>query len=122
MRAGTRYALLTALVALGVALAGWRLTDGAERSAVWWGLGLALLVQVPLGWWVVRSVGTGRFLGAWAIGMLARLALLGGLALAAPLLWLDRTVLLVTAAGALMALLLVEGVVALMQLSDTTGR
>lgn len=41
---------------------------------VWVALGLAVVVQAPLGWWLARTLGTRRFLLAWAAGMAARVA------------------------------------------------
>jgi hypothetical protein len=41
---------------------------------VWVALGLAALVQAPLGWWLAGTIGTRRFLAAWVTGMGARLA------------------------------------------------
>jgi hypothetical protein len=53
------------------------------RPSLWLALGLAMAVQVPLGVWLVACLGSDRFLAVWALGMLARLALVGvaGLAL-----------------------------------------
>ena len=36
---------------------------------------LAVGVQAPLGWWVIRSLGTERFVLAWGVGLAARMAL-----------------------------------------------
>ncbi len=38
---------------------------------------LAFALQAPLGWWLVRSVGTDRFMVVWAAGMGARVAVVG---------------------------------------------
>ncbi len=61
----------------------------AARQEVAWGIGLGLLVQAPLGWLTVRSVGTGRFQTIWAAGMLVRLAVVAvaGLVLVPALGW-----------------------------------
>lgn len=123
MTARGRYALLSAGVIVATAAVGLRLVSEADRAAVWWGLLAAVVVQGPLGWWVVSAIGTERFVGAWALGLLARLLLLGLMALVVgPLLGLDATALLLTTAGVLGALLLVEGAVALMELPRMTGR
>ena len=53
-----------------------------ERPGMWLGLGVGLLAQGPLGWWLIRSVGTRQFLGVWALGMLARFVVLGVMAFA----------------------------------------
>jgi hypothetical protein len=82
------------------------------RSGLWLALGVALVVQAPLGWWLVRSVGKGQAMGAWAVGMAARgglLALLGFGVL--PLLGWPLAPALVGLAALLLALLLVEGAV-----------
>ena len=59
------------------------------RSEVAWGIGLGLLVQAPLGWWTVRSVGTERFQLVWVLGMVARVVLvaIAGLVLVPELRW-----------------------------------
>jgi hypothetical protein len=63
-------------------------------------LGPALLVQAPLGWWVVRSLGTPAFMAAWVLGMMGRFAVVGLTAMvAAPLLdWALEPVLVSLAA------------------------
>ncbi len=84
------------------------------RREVAWGLGLALAVQAPLGWWTVRSIGTERFQLVWVLGMVIRMVLiaLAGLVLVPELRWE-----LVASLGALVAtmlVLLVVEVVAIM--------
>lgn len=37
-------------------------------------LAMGALLQLPLGWWLVRSVGSERFMAPWVLGMAARLA------------------------------------------------
>lgn len=71
---------------------------------------VALAVQGPLGWWLIRSVGTPDFLRVWVIGILARFLLLGVMALAVFRMfeWPLSPGLLVHG-GMLMALLFVEG-------------
>jgi heme A synthase len=75
---------------------------------------VGLLLQAPIGWWTLRAVGTERFLMVWGLGMLVRFAVVAVAAfvlmpapepLAAPM--------LATMVGALVALLLVEGTVAM---------
>lgn len=73
-----RYLAGVALVAVAtgaVAL----LVPGERGRGAWFGLTLALLVQAPLGWWLVSTLGTARFLTAWIVGMGARV---GSVALA----------------------------------------
>jgi hypothetical protein len=119
MTAGARYLVGLGLVAAIGAVAV-RTTPGA-RPGGWLGLFIALVVQAPLGWWVIDAVGTERFTLVWALGMLIRLAALGLMALVAvPALgWRPEPVLL-TLVGALFALLVVEGAVAWMEYSNGT--
>lgn len=49
----------------------------AWRPGLWVALGLAMLVQVPLGTWLLATLGSQRFLAVWVFGMLARLVLIG---------------------------------------------
>ena len=55
----------------------------AWRPGLWVALGLALAVQIPLGLWLLGSLGSDRFLPIWVLGMLTRMTLVGvaGLAL-----------------------------------------
>ena len=113
MTRGMRYGAGLAVMALAVALAGVRSgPDG--RQGILLGAVVGLMIQGPLGWWVVRSVGTDRFLGAWAAGFLARVVLLAVMALVVvPALGWDPAPVLVTLAGVLGGLLLVEGAAAM---------
>ncbi len=84
------------------------------RPGVLWGLAVGLLLQAPLGWWTLRAIGTARFFTLWGLGVLVRFAVVAVAAFAllpAP----DRlaTPMLVTMVGVLLALLLVEGAVAM---------
>ena len=122
MTAGRRYAvglLLTALVAAGVTV----LLPAAVRREARIALLLALAVQVPLGWWLVESVGTSRMPAVWVAGMLARLGLvaLAGLVLV-PALGLRADGMLVPLALLLMVFVLLEGVVLMMQHSRVESR
>ena len=45
------------------------------------GMAAGFLVQAPLGWWHVRTLGTGRFQLVWGAGMLLRLLSVGVTAL-----------------------------------------
>ena len=120
MRPRLLYPVLVLVVALLGALLALRLVPEQEHLAVWVAVLASIVVQGPLGWWVVRSVGTQRFLMVWGLGLLARLLLIGLMAvLVGPAFGLSAAPLLVTLAGLLAALLLVEGVVALAALSRT---
>jgi hypothetical protein len=84
------------------------------RTGVLWGLAVGLLLQAPLGWWTLRALGTERFFTVWGLGMLLRFGVLAVAAftltavpgpLAAPM--------LTTMVGTLVALLFVEGAMAM---------
>ena len=74
MTTSRRYLLSVAAVAAAVAGLSFVLPAPAAR-AVQLAVGVALAVQGPLGWWLVRAIGTEHFLMAWAVGIAARLAL-----------------------------------------------
>ena len=115
---------LAGVVAVGLAgliVAG--LVPVAWRTGVLWGLAVGLLLQAPLGWWTLRAVGTERFFTLWGLGMLLRFGVLAVAAyalsavpgqLAAPM--------LTTMVGTLIALLLVEGAVAMREHSREDER
>jgi hypothetical protein len=107
--AGRRYTLGLLLVAGAAAALIAVLQAGREG---WLALGLAVLVQAPLGWWLVESVGKPRFLGVWVTGMLGRLAVVGiaGLAIV-PLMHLRPAAMLVPLVLLLTVFVLLEGVV-----------
>jgi len=104
-----RYAMGLVLVAGGTLALSFVLR-GAERAAVRGALAAAVVVQGPLGWWLVRSVGTRRFLLVWALGLATRLTLLAiaGWVIVPALGWAMEPTLL-SLAALLFALLLVEG-------------
>lgn len=99
---------LTAVLMAGVVL---RFSE-LSRPSGFAMIGLGLLVQGPLGWWMIKSVGTPRFLGVWVIGIIARFALLGmaGLILF-PLMQWPLSPGLIVLAVVLFAMLLLEGLV-----------
>ena len=84
------------------------------RREVAWGVGLALLVQAPLGWWTVRTIGTERFQLVWVLGMVIRLALvaIAGLILVPELRW-EPLAMLVALVATMLVLLVVEVVAVL---------
>ena len=111
MKPGRMYLIGLALVAAimtGVVL---RFSE-ATRPSGFGMIVLGLLVQGPLGWWMIKSVGTPRFIGAWVMGMLARFGLL---ALAAflifPMMHWSLSPGLIVLAVVLFAMLLLEGLV-----------
>jgi hypothetical protein len=101
---------LAAVLGLGVLVI--LLAPPDARSGAWVALGTALVVQAPVGWWLVRALGGRRFLPAWIAGMGARIALVALFALVlVPLLGLSLNSTLIPLVAVLLALLLVEVVV-----------
>jgi hypothetical protein len=80
------------------------------RAEVAWGLGTGLVLQTPLGWWALRSIGTERFLLVWVLGMLVRLSVvaIAGLVVI-PALRGHAGAMLGSMVAVLVALLLLEG-------------
>ena len=88
-----------------------------------WGLVVGLLLQAPLGWWTLRAIGSDSFLTVWMLGILVRLAVVAIAAFAViPALGDRAAPMLVTMVGILVALLLVEGVVAMREHSREDQR
>ncbi|HET9725336.1 MAG TPA: hypothetical protein VFP28_00375 [Gemmatimonadales bacterium] len=112
MTLGGRYLAAVGVVAAGgLALGG--LVSADERAAVWWGVGVGVVLQTPLGWWAIQSIGTERFMAVWALGMLVRLTavVLAGL-IVQPALGPRTGAMLGGMVGVLVALLAVEGAMA----------
>ena len=93
------------------------------RREVAWGIGLALVVQAPLGWWTVRSIGTDRFQLVWVLGMVIRLVLvaLAGLILVPELRW-EMVATLAALVATMLVLLVVEVVAVLGKNSEIKAR
>jgi hypothetical protein len=119
---GRRYLAGVVLVAAGGAVLA-ALVPAPDRMAVGWGVLVGLVLQTPLGWWAVRSIGTERFMAVWGLGMLVRLAvvLIAGLVVLPVLGWRAGSM-LGAMVGVLVALLLVEGVTALREHSRENER
>jgi hypothetical protein len=99
-----------AAVGLGVVA----VAPAGSRPGMVWGLIAGVLLQAPLGWWTLRAIGTERFLTLWGLGILVRLSVVAIAAFATiPALGDAAAPMLVTMVGILVALLLVEGVVAM---------
>jgi O-antigen/teichoic acid export membrane protein len=106
--------LAGSVLVCGAALAFALFSGPAIQTDLLWGVGLAASIQIPLGWFTVRSVGTNRFQLVWSAGMLARLAIvaLTALVLVPANAWRVGSVLGALVAT-LVALLLVEAVTAM---------
>ncbi len=102
---------LAATGALGILVT--RLAQPSLREQIAAGVVIALLVQAPLGWWTLRSIGTEKFQLVRISGMLLRLVLVG---LAAVLLsrqyYWQADAFLMALVVTLLILLLVEAVTA----------
>lgn len=122
MSAGRRYVLGLSGVGLVGALLAWRL--GPElRDEVGFGVLIALVVQAPLGWWTLRSIGTQRFQLVWVTGMVVRLAVIAMAALVlAPEYGWNTAATLIALVATLLVLLLVEAVTALQEQSGIERR
>jgi hypothetical protein len=79
------------------------------RSEIAGGVLVGLLVQAPLGWWTLRSIGRESFQLVWIGGMLVRLVVvvLAALVLAGEFRW-DPGALLLALVVTLLVLMLVE--------------
>jgi heme A synthase len=119
---GLRYlAGVAGVAALGAVVTA--VVPAADRAAVGWGVVVGLVLQTPLGWWAIRSIGTERFVVIWGLGMLVRFAsvLVAGLVVL-PVLGRRAGAMLGSMVGVLVALLLVEGVTALREHSREDER
>ncbi|MDQ2669803.1 MAG: hypothetical protein M3Y31_04155 [Gemmatimonadota bacterium] len=114
---GTRYGFGLLCVAVAAVLVGVILPESAQDG--WWpALVIALVVQAPLGWWVVRSVGKPSFLWAWGAGLLARFGLVGLAAfLLVPRLGWPPAATLLSLVTLLLAMLALETVVVVLEQS-----
>ena len=111
MTAHRGYLLGLGAVALGTLALSLALTP-ADRRPMWLALVVAFTVQAPLGWWLVRVLGTERFVLVWALGLGARLALVTLWALVVvPALGLALEPALFALVAVLLALLAVEVIV-----------
>src|SRR6266496_957760 len=112
MTAGRRYLVGVTTVAVAALLLSLVVPPPDARTGLWLATALALIVQGPLGWWVVRAIGTERLQLIWAIGIAARFVLVAGCGLlVAPRLGLALAPLLFPLVGVLMCFLVVEAVV-----------
>ncbi|HEX7338101.1 MAG TPA: hypothetical protein VF252_12920 [Gemmatimonadales bacterium] len=122
MTAGRWY--LAGLAAVGlVALILTRLLGPEHRDAAGYGILIGLVVQAPLGWWTIRSIGTERFQLAWVAGMVIRLmvVVLAAVVLAPEYGW-NTGATLAGLVSTLLVLLLVEVLIAVREQSGITSR
>ena len=107
------------LGSLGLVLLG----PASVRAEMGWGAGVGLVLQAPLGWWALRSLGTEGFMVSWGLGMLVRftVVLLAGLVVQ-PAIGRSAGPMLGAMVGVLVALLLVEGVTAVREHSRENER
>jgi hypothetical protein len=117
VRLGLRYLTGVAMVAAcGAVVAA--AVPAVDRAVVGWGIVIGLVLQTPLGWWAIRSIGTDRFMAVWGLGMLVRLTVVAVVGFAVlPVLGRRAGSMLGSMVGVLVALLLVEGVTALREQS-----
>ena len=122
MSGGSRYLAAMSVVALVAGVAGSAM-PGAWRPGWWLALGIMLAVQGPLGWWLMISVGTERFLAAWALGIMVRLLTVAVTALVVvPALGWPLAPALLALAGFLVVSLALEGIVSALQHSRALVR
>jgi 4-amino-4-deoxy-L-arabinose transferase-like glycosyltransferase len=122
VRLGLRYLTGVAMVAAGGAVVAAAVPE-ADRAVVGWGIVIGLVLQTPLGWWAIRSIGTDRFMVVWGLGMLVRLTVVAVVGFAVlPVLGRRAGPMLGSMVGVLVALLLVEGVTALREHSREDQR
>jgi hypothetical protein len=108
-----RYLLGVAACLGGGAVVAWTVAP-AHRPGALWGVFAGVVLQAPLGWITLRSIGTDRFILVWGVGMLVRLAAVGVAAvILVPALGPEAPPMLVSMVGVLGALLVFEGIVAM---------
>ena len=112
MSLARRYLLGVAAVAAAAAVA-LLAVPASIRPEVIWGAATGLVLQVPLGWWALRSLGTDHFMVSWGLGMLVRFTVVAVAGLAVlPATGRAPGAMLGTMVGVLVALLFVEGLTA----------
>lgn len=119
MNPAGRYLVGLGLTAAGAAAAT-LLVPAGVRLEVGWGSLIGLVLQAPLGWWVVQSIGTERLMVTWGLGMLVRATVvaIAGLVIIPAVGW-QAAPLLGAMVGVLVALLAVEVVTAVQGQSRT---
>jgi heme A synthase len=102
---------VAALGTIGVALA-----KPPLRQEIAAGELIGLVLQAPLGWWTLRSIGSEKFQLVWLGGMIIRLAVvaLAALVLSADNRW-DAGAVLLALVATLLVLLLVEAATAVQE-------
>ena len=115
---------LLGVAAVGVAGLGLvLLVPDDVRAEVGWGAATGLVLQAPLGWWALRSLGTPGFMLSWGLGMLVRftVVLLAGL-IVPPAIGGSAGPMLGAMVAVLVLLLVVEGVTAVREHSREDER
>ena len=97
---------LAAAGILGILTA--RVAPSEVRNEIAAGVAIGLLVQAPLGWWTLRSIGTEKFQVVWLGGMFLRLALVAAAAVLSSRFEWDAGALLLALVATFLVLLLVE--------------
>ena len=93
------------------------------RAEVGWGAAVGLVLQAPLGWWALRTIGTERFMVVWVVGVLVRFTVVGIAGLVTlPVLGARAGPMLGSMVCVLVALLLIEGATALREHSREEDR
>jgi hypothetical protein len=111
--------VLAALVGLAIA----SLLEPEYRTGVSCGVLIALLIQAPLGWWTIRSIGTPRFQLVWVSGMLIRLMIVAIAAVVlAPAYGWNAAATLISLVAVLLVLLMIEAWTAVRTGSGTGSR
>ena len=111
MSVGRRYLVGVVMVAAATLALSFVLPPAGRRGA-WLALAIAFAVQGPLGWWLVRAIGTERFLLVWTAGIATRLAVVAACGLViVPRLGLELGATLVTLVAVLMSCVIVEALV-----------
>lgn len=122
MTAGRWYLVGLAAVAL-VALLLTPLIGPDYRAAAGYGILIGLVLQAPLGWWTIRSIGTERFQLVWVAGMVIRLMVVAVAALVlAPGFGWDTAATLAGLVTTLLVLLLLEVLIAVREQSGIKSR
>jgi hypothetical protein len=109
------------LIAVALGILAVFLAKPSLRKEIAAGELIGLLVQAPLGWWTLQSIGTEKFQLVWLGGMVIRLAVVvcAAVGLAGEYNW-EAGALLMTLVATLLVLLLLEAVTAVREHTKST--